>query len=393
MIFPTDIPRKRYLVTAGAFASITIVGVFHTIMGTALAEMRTYFGIGIGQAGVFGTAYWLGFSTAVFFSGVLSDRYPRVLVLTGACIITAFSGLTIGVSYLFWLNLAVAFCLGAGNGAVVSSSSALLIEMHTQSAGTMMNLHHFFYALGAIGGPVVMGYLLSIAWRWQLIYRVAGLVSFSVALLLFIIHIGGYRPKADGAYVKRGLIIGETKMFFLVGLTLLGIGTQNGVIFWIVPFFLDVRSVTIVQASLCLALISIGMGVGRLVLVWLSARVSSIRILSGLFICTNISLLAIYLSSSLLLNLVFCFLVGCGFSGLFPILLALGGRMYPTQSGTAVGMISFAAGIGSAMMPWIISSIAEKSSMGLSMGVTSLTALSGLCLVYVAGRTGKFSNF
>jgi fucose permease len=384
--------RKTLLVTLGAFASIIVVGVFHTIMGTALEEMRSFFAIGIVQAGTFGTAYWLGFTVAVFTAGVLSDYYPRIFVLVGACIITALCGLTLGLGHLFWLNLMDVFFLGAGTGAIVSSSSALLVELHTGKEGKTMSLHHFFYAIGAIGGPLVMGYVLSIRWRWQLIYRVAGVLCVSIAVLLVVFSECRFRVKTSQARVKRCGIIGKTTMVVLVGLTLLGIGTQNGVIYWVVPFLSNTREIPIFQASLGLALISVGMGAGRLALVWLTSRVSYTRILIGLFVCVNVSLCLLLLLSNEVLNLLFCFLSGCGFSGLFPILLALGGTLFPRRSGTAIGIISTSAGVGSAIMPWIISRIAEGRSLGLGMGISILTAFLGLCLVCVASRTAGFET-
>jgi FHS family glucose/mannose:H+ symporter-like MFS transporter len=384
--------RKSLLITLSAFASITVVGVFHTIMGTALEEMRSFFGIGLVQAGIFGTAYWLGFTVAVFTAGVLSDYHPRILVLAGACILTALCGLTLGLGSLFWLNLIVVFFLGAGNGATVSSSSALLIELHTGKEGKTMSLHHFFYAIGAIGGPMIMGYFLSIGWEWQLIYRVAGAVCLSVAVLLLLFSAAGAGAREPRVPGHKGRIIGQMTMLVLAGLTILGIGTQNGVIYWVVPFLLNARAVPIFQASLGLALISVGMGAGRLALIWLSSRVSYTRILIGLFACVNVSLILLLLLSNEVLNLVFCFLAGCGFSGLFPILLALGGTMFPSRSGTAVGIISTSAGLGSAMMPWVVSQIAEGRSLGLGMGISVLTAFLGLCLVLVASRTGEFEQ-
>jgi MFS family permease len=384
--------RKSLLITLSTFASITVVGVFHTIMGTALEEMRSFFGIGIVQAGTFGTVYWLGFTVAVFTAGLLSDYYPRILVLVGACILTALCGLTLGLGYLFWSNLIVVFFLGAGNGAIVSSSSALLIELHAGKEGKTMSLHHFFYAIGAIGGPMVMGYVLSIRWKWQLIYRVAGVLCVLIAVLLIVFSAGRFGARTSQARGNRHRIIGQTTMFLLAGLTILGIGTQNGVLYWVVPFLLNTREVPIFQASLGLALISVGMGAGRLALVWLTSRVSYTRILIGLFVCVNVSLSLLLLLSNEVLNLVFCFLSGCGFSGLFPILLAQGGTMFPRRSGTAVGIISTSAGLGSAMMPWIISRMAEGRSLGLGMGISILTAFLGLCLVCVASRTAEFEK-
>jgi MFS family permease len=61
--------------------------------------------------------------------------------------------------------------IGAGTGMIVSTSSALVMELFPRKEGMMMNVHHFFYALGAIAGPLAMGAVLAKGGQWESIYR------------------------------------------------------------------------------------------------------------------------------------------------------------------------------------------------------------------------------
>lgn len=384
--------RKSFAVSLGAFASIGMVGVFHTVMGTALIEMRPFFGMSLVKAGLFGSAYWAGFAIAVFAAGVLSDLYPRSYVLLGSCILTAAGGLTLGLDSSFWINLAIIVCIGGGTGAIVSSSSALLVELHAGKEGMILNVHHFFYAVGAVAAPLIMGHILRTGWRWQWIYRIAGITSCLLAVSLLVSS--SRRPRVRIPISLRA--VGETardpKMLLLVGLTILGIGTQNGVIYWIVSFLHVDRSLPVVRASLGLALLSAGMGVGRLILAWLTRRIDYLRVLIILFVCINIFLLLLLLFSGETIGLLLCFLAGCGFSGLFPLLLAMGGIVFAGRSGTAVGIIATAAGIGSTLMPWMMSKVAEASCLDLGMGLSNVSAFLGLCLACAAGRRAAFKT-
>jgi FHS family glucose/mannose:H+ symporter-like MFS transporter len=384
--------RKSFAVSLGAFASIGMVGVFHTVLGTALAEMRPFFGMGLVQAGLFGSAYWAGFTLAVLAAGALSDRYPRSSVLTGSCMLTAFGGLTLGLNSVFWINLAIIICIGGGTGAIVSSSSALLMEMHSGREGMILNLHHFFYAVGAVGAPIIMGYILSTGWKWQGIYRVAGIVSLALTVLLVLSSTRTSKVRIRVSLRTIGKTARDSKMVLLIGLTVLGIGAQNGVIYWIVTFLHDNRSLPVLRASFGLALLSAGMAAGRLILAWLTTRTHYLKVLVILFVCINISLLLLLFFSGETMDLVLCFLAGCGFSGLFPLILAMGGTVFAGRSGTAVGIITAAAGLGSTLMPWMMSKAAEASSLDWGMGLGNVSAFLGLCLACAAGRTAAFKT-
>jgi MFS family permease len=140
---------------------------------------------------------------------------------------------------------------------IVSSSSALLIRLYPGKEGRIMNLHHFFYAIGAIAGPLAMGYLLNQGWHWQSVYLVGGVLILALAGPFAFIRKG---EEEDRASLKRGSLfqlLREKNLILLILITLLGVGTQNGIYFWLVSFLREVRSFPIFLAGLGLSLFSV----------------------------------------------------------------------------------------------------------------------------------------
>jgi MFS family permease len=70
----------------------------------------------------------------------------------------------------------------------------------------------------------------------------------------------------------------------------------------------------------------------------------------------------------------------CGFaqSAVFPCLLALAGKLYPQNPGTAMGLMSTGAGLGSMTVPWLLALVSQLTS--LQTGFLFLDVFVLICL-------------
>lgn len=244
-----------------------------------------------------------------------------------------------------------------------------------------MNVHHFFYAIGAIGGPLVMGYTLNKAWMWQWIYRIGGIATLLLAGLFASLKIDHEKNRPTLQYKTFFLLLKEKKLILLVLITMLGVGTQNGIFYWLVSFLKNIRLFPIFLAGLGLSLFSIGMATGRLLSGWITRKLENTRVLLILSIILNV---ALFLFNNIIAKemvLVLCFMMGIACSGIFPSLLALGGINFPQYSGTTMGIIATATGVGSAFMPWAMSIASRSTSLRPGFLLCNLTAFTAFCLV------------
>ena len=268
-----------------AFLSLATTGIFHTILGTALPAIQVFLGMDTAQTGLFASFAWLGFTAAIFAGGILSDIFEQNLILMLACITVGLSSILFGFSSLVGLNCLLISLLGAGTGVISSSSSALVMKFYPRKEGLMINIHHFFYGIGAITGPLSMGYVLEQGWHWQWVYRAGGLWMLLLAGILAFqkkepqIH---KKPKIDKSFFS---LIREKNLLLLVLITLLGCGTYNGVSLWLVSFLKEIRSFPIFQASLGLSLFSTGLAIGRLLSGWVSSKIGNTKVLLLLLSC------------------------------------------------------------------------------------------------------------
>jgi fucose permease len=374
---------KTMLLTISAFLSLAMVGFFHTILGTALPAMRLSFAMDMAQAGLLGSTVWLGFTAAVFAGGTLSDFFPRHRILMLACLMIGLSAIFFGMWHPFGLNCFFIGVLGAGTGVIVSSSSALVMELHPQKEGVIMNVHHFFYAIGAITGPLLMGYVLDRGGHWQWIYRIGGTWMLIVSGSFALQRIRFKREKSSLGHRSLFHLLKEKNLILLILITIFGVGAQNGLYLWLVSFLKEAQSFPIFQASIGLSLFSIGVAVGRLVSGGLAVKIKNTRVLLILLGSLNIVLILFMCVSHHHLILLLCLSAGLACSGLFPVTLTLGGINYPQRAGTTIGIIGTAAGIGGTLVSWLISFVSQKIALEAGFFIT-LSAAAFIALVLVA---------
>jgi MFS transporter, FHS family, L-fucose permease len=367
-----------------AFLSLAMVGYFHAILGAALPAIRSFLDIDTARAGLMGSFFWMGFAVAIFAGGALSDHLRRSRILLGACVMIGLAGMLAGRTASFGLNVFFLAVLGAGTGMIVSASSALITDLHPGRAGGMMNVHHFFYSVGAIGGSLAAGFVLKGGGAWQGVYR-----GGAGAALLLAAAYGGLGPgqRSGGNGFDYGAFLSlfrERTLLTLLLMMLFAAGTQNGIAFWLVSFLKEARGFPIFQASVGLSLFSFGIAGGRLASGWFAGRQGSSRVLLFLLVLLNLALLLFGLLPGIRPGLTFflCLAAGAGCSGLFPLALTLAGGRFPRLAGAAMGALGTAAGIGSILMPWLISQVAHHTSLGTGFLVNNLSALA--CLLVIA---------
>src|SRR5436853_4801660 len=102
---------------------------------------------------------------------------------------------------------------------------------------------------------------------------------------------------------------------------------------------------------------------GRLALSILSHRIGEPVLLLGLTVVSALALPAAVLAPASSVA-VLCFTIaGLGFSGIFPVVIALGGRHHGHDSAGITSVMIGGAAAGGILVPWIMSAIADIAGL------------------------------
>lgn len=356
------------MITFGAFVSMSSLGMSRTFLGTALPAIRSSLDLNILQAGTLTALLQLGFAIAVFVGGPFSDVLRKSSILMLGCFLMGVNLILFGFSNWFWINLVGIGLIGIGGGLIESSSNPYLLQLFPGRESTVMNLHHFFFAAGSLSGPLIMGAVLakSIAWQWAYV----GFGIFVLILSFFFLSQRISSTKGSKGFEMKVIrrLIHEKNFLVLFFVTFFIQGVQNGISYWMVTYLKETRDFPIALASASLFLFFGCLAAGRLFSSYLITLFQEPTYLSGLFSLLFVALL-IAVSAPGKWTIFFFGICGIAHSGIFPCLLAMAGKHYPENPGTAMGLIATGSGLGAMFVPWFMSLASQMTT--LKMGFLS----------------------
>src|SRR5512136_1998652 len=106
--------ERRWMITSGAFISMSFLGMSRTFLGTALPAIRSSLNLNLLQAGTLTALLQLGFAIAVFIGGPFSDVLRKSSILMLGCFLMGVNLILFGFSNWFWINLVAAGLIGIG---------------------------------------------------------------------------------------------------------------------------------------------------------------------------------------------------------------------------------------------------------------------------------------
>ena len=370
--------ERRWMMASGAFVSMSFLGMSRTFLGTALPAIRSSLELNILQAGTLTALLQLGFSIAVLIGGPISDIFKKQSILMLGCLLMGINLILFGFSEWFWINLLGITLIGIGGGLIESSSNPLLIQLFPGRESMVMNLHHFFFALGSLAGPLIMGAVLVRAIPWQWAYIGFGLFALSIFLFLLLQKSSASQEKSSFETKRIKSLLRENNFLLLFFVTFFNSGVQNGIAFWMVTFLRDIKGLPISLASYSLFAFFACLALGRLFSSYLITRFHETTYLLGLFSLLLIGLF-FAVSSPGKWSIPFFALCGLGHSGVFPSLLGMTAKIYSELPGTAMGILATGGGLGSVVVPWLMSLVSQMTT--LKSGFLSFEIFVILCIL------------
>ncbi len=273
---PIGLHRSRLFF--GICLALIPTGASFALVSNILVPLKQEFILTNFQVGLIGGAALWGMAISLLVMGPLLEVFG---LKNGARM--AFAGHLIGITLMiaavtrvgdpsaFWMLMAGAATLAAGNGMIEVTGNPLVAALYPDQKTTRLNWFHAFFPIGIVAGGIA-GFLLATyggafgRWPWQLAIIYIPIVVYGIMVL------PQRFPKTENAAV--GIPVGEmfrytlTDPFFLLMLLMMAITTsmELGPMRW-VP--------SVLQAA--------GLH-GILVLVWISGWMVVLRLLASHFV-------------------------------------------------------------------------------------------------------------
>ena len=378
---------RRWWVVALSAATFALTGACLTLPGTLLPVLLEAFQIRLVEAGSMFALQPMGYLCTVLAAAPLIGRFGMRAMLAVA-LFTAAAGLAGFGLVSHWIAGAVMMCLfGLGHGVFEVAANTLLITVGGERRANVLNLAHLFFGVGSLIGPLLSTRAVAAGVSWRIAFAFAGGAVATMGggwSLLAVDAVAERSPRADGS--RRSAV--RSRLAGLLALLLgLYVGVEMGVGAWLTKYMVTVRGTTLVYAGNALSLYWLGLAVGRLILSRSSHHFREEVLNLVLALSATGALLAALLAPGQATATVCFALSGLGLSGIFPAVIALGGRHHPHDTAGATSVMIAGAGLGGIVIPLLMSAVADRA--GLRVGMLFYAAMSMLMVIiaYLTVRT------
>jgi fucose permease len=362
---PTGNNILKYILEFPNYLSIFISSFFLMLASPILIEISRFFKTNPGELNLvfafFTFGLLFGQSTSVFFS----LKFKKINIL-----ITSYSVLIILVTILFFnrniiLFYVVYFMAGYIIGVISIQANELLLVSEIENKDRLITIAFTFWPIGALVSPITSSFLVNCNADWKYIYVILFFVLLLILILYFVINkfrpYSNALPKTEKIRPREIFVIRKTNiMLILTMLSLIFFALSESIIFsWSPTFFRTERMFDIESAGVLLSLYWIGVITGRLFTSMLAGKVNLNKILFVASTVSIVSVICLFLIEIKNLSFFFMFMTGLGFSGIFPILISNGSKLYEKGKGILLTLLLDSTTFGGAVSPFIIKSVAN----------------------------------
>jgi len=378
---PDESKTELRAVAALSAASFAVIGACLTLPGTLLPLLVKQFEMRLVEAGSMIALQSVAYLFSVQLAARLLQRFGMRRVLSTSVLLFALGVGGFGLTSSWIAGAAMLFASGLGFGVMEVAVNTLLIGVGGARSSNLLNFTHLFFGVGCFIAPALTAHAVTAGLSWRIPFLAAGLVTALVSLGWYMRLTDAAAPAVPpAAAASRSQPRVAVVLAVLLGLY---VGNETGIGAWLTKYMMSARQVSLPYAGNTLSLYWLGLAAGRLVLSGAAHRTSEERLLVVLSAFSTLAMAGGILAGDSWLAAL-CFAgTGLGFSGIFPAVIALGGRLQPHRTAAVTSVLITGAGIGGIVIPWTMSAIADGAGLvaGMSFYVATTAAMIALALL------------
>jgi MFS family permease len=238
------------------------------------------------------------------------------------------------------------FVISLGYGMIEISLGVVAATIFKKRLGTMLNLSHFFYGMGAMFAPLATVGIMSMRFGSQtLSWRYAYLIILSTAIVPLIPALIGRIKKQEYDKKKTGYaaMLKRPMVWLVVAVLALGVLTELGTAAWLVMYLERSQSLSGENAALGLTLFFAGFTLTRLFIGPLTDKIGFVNTLIIVAAFAGSMLIFGTLLGSSGIALVVA--TGIGVAPIYPTVMALVAKLFQDEIDKAITVVATATGL------------------------------------------------
>lgn len=355
----------------------------------ALFSVGKTFHLSNASMGSLVSVQYLAFIVGPLLISIIIDKVGKKKVAIFATLTFSLGCITLIFTPTILLFVVGIFIVGFGMSVCQSAMSSALSDAYQNNAGKYINMAQGFYSLGAVISPLILQVAMdSLGFTWKLVFIFSGGGLLFLTVPLFFTKFTEEKNAREKEKIHPfSLFSKKPFLLILIGI-ILYVSYESGAAFFFNSFFtLELQASDL--SAFAISLFWSAMVITRF-LGGMFHKYTKLFILGG-FAGASISFLFLATSTNSTIALTCCFFLGLFSGPIWPTLLALATQESPSNSGVIASAVMCVSGIGGALSPLIMGSVADLLSIRASFSVLVVIALLGLLSVslYVKTKTNK----
>jgi FHS family Na+ dependent glucose MFS transporter 1 len=371
--------RDKIGKTAAYYASYIAIGFATGIVGPTLPGLSEHTGSALSQISFLFPTYSMGYLIGSFLSGHLFDRMKGHPVFSAALFIIMAVMVLIPLTPLIYVIMGLFFITGITTAAVDVGGNTLLIWIHGKGVSPFMVGLHFFFGVGALIAPLVVGLTMRTSGDIIWAYWILASICLPLSVLFFMLrspeHSG--RLEKEGSKSNSGLLVLLITVFIF-----LHVGTELSFGGWIYSYAVSLDLADETSAAYMTSLYWGSLTLGRLVSVFIALKMkTSYILLVDLAGCILAVLLLLAFPNISLVAWVATAILGFSIAAILPSSLTYAGENLDV-TGRVMRWFIIGIGAGNMFFPWLIGQFFEKKGP-VVLPLINMAALVLACGLFV----------
>ncbi len=228
-----------------------------------------------------------------------------------------------------WLPLFIIglFPMGLGYGILISIPNYIILQLHPDCKFQKLNILNFFFSVGGILGPLILGQLLEVSFPWQLTVSIS---------FIFILLIGFITLKIPFSHMVNAKTEETTEsadsnkkrwhysIYLIAAAMLFYVLSECVFSTWIVSYLKINRQFSIAEASMGLTVYWVFITFGRFAADKIGQYMKIYQFILGSTIIAFVSYIFVFFTSSLTATFIMIAIMGTGYAALYASILSYG---------------------------------------------------------------------
>ncbi|MES0342240.1 MAG: MFS transporter, partial [Candidatus Humimicrobiaceae bacterium] len=335
------------------------------------------------------TFYTIGIVLGDMTSVLYNIKFKKIITVSAFHLMLA--AVTLGLSfsrslYVFYI---LYFISGYMVGIIFMQANEYLAMSRVKNITRLYTIAHTFFPIGGLVSPLISSNIVAAGFNWRIVYYVNAvfiIINLLLYLLLFRKRSSSNADKQEYWWLQFKRVFDVRGKNIILGILMFSILlysiSENSMSAWVPTFLRIERLFDVQEAGFAISIFWVTLIIGRIILSIFTDKIKIYYAMIFMAVFSIIFMVPMIFIPVKYLIYASTALVGMGYAGIFPLIIAQGVVISRKNSGVILSILVTTGAVGAIIGP-TLTSLAAKASMLLSISVPLISLSVFLILLTV----------